>query len=338
MASRLPTYSGPPFGESFSSNRLRQRADVLEVPAPSTQAPQQDVAHAVSDSVLLWVFRRFPARSSIFKQSTGRAEAEYEIKGQCGFYWYLGESADMFKDKDVLDLGSGFGASGVRFIEYGSRSVTGLEVAEDKVQHAMAFAKERGVADRVRFVLGTGENMPLPNNSFDLITLDDVLEHVVSPSVVLNECWRVLRPGGRVAIVFPPYYDILGGSHLSGYATRFPGLNLLFTTRALRSAVLKDLDERKIEYGPFFREVSTDKLWNLNGLTIREFQSIVKNSQFYVEQMHYMGHLQFRRDYKNPKASSNPVWRVAYVLAQASAQIPFIQEALCSRVCAVLRK
>jgi SAM-dependent methyltransferase len=268
----------------------------------------------------------------------GRAETEYEIKGQCEFYWYFRESSDMFRDKDVLDLGSGFGASAVRFIEYGSRSVTGIEVTDDKVLYAAAFAKDRGVAHRVRFVVGTGEDIPLANNSFDLVTLDEVLEHVVSPTRVLEECWRVLRPGGRVAIVFPPYYDLLGGSHLSGYATRFPGLNLLFTTRALRSAVLKNLKEREIDYSPFFREVPTDKLWNLNGLTVRGFHRIVKNSRFNIEKMWYMGHLQHRRAHKNPKGSSRPLWRVAYMLAQATAQIPVIQEAVCSRVCALLRK
>jgi SAM-dependent methyltransferase len=268
----------------------------------------------------------------------GRAEAEYEIKGQRDFSWHFGETTDMFKDKDVLDLGSGFGASAARFIEYGARFVTGLEVAEDKVQHATEFARDRGIADQARFVLGAGECIPLPNDSFDLITLDDVLEHVVSPTRTLNECWRVLRRGGKVAIVFPPYYDLLGGSHLSGYATSFPGLNLLFTTRALRSAVLKDLNEKGIDYAPFFRDVPTDKLWNLNGLTIRGFQQIVDRSPFHVESIRYMGHLQYRRDHKHPKASTSPLWRAAYILAQATAQIPLVREAFCSRVCVVLRK
>jgi SAM-dependent methyltransferase len=295
-------------------------------------------ARTVSDALLLWIFRLFPARSLIFKESAGRAEAEYEAKGQCEFYWYFGESAKMFRYKDVLDLGSGFGAGAVRFIEYGARSVTGLEVAEDKVHYAGAFARNRGVAQQVRFLLGAGEDMPLANNSFDLVTLDDVLEHVISPTRVLDECWRVLRPGGRVAIVFPPYYDVLDGSHLSGRATTFPGLNLLFTTESLRSAVRKNLEGRGIDYGPFVREVPTDKLWNLNGLTIRGFRKIVKQSKFSSAQIHYMGHLQHRRYYKNPAASSNPIWRAAYVIAQAGAQIPIIQEALCSRVCALLRK
>jgi 2-polyprenyl-3-methyl-5-hydroxy-6-metoxy-1,4-benzoquinol methylase len=131
--------------------------------------------------------------------------------------------------------------------------------------------KKHGVADRVGFVLGSGEDIPLPRGNFDLVTLDDVLEHVISPKLVLDECWRVLRPGGRAAIVFPPYYDVLDGSHLSGRATKFPGLNLLFTAQVLRSAAQGTLKDQEIDFEPFFREVTTDKLWNQNGLTIKEF-------------------------------------------------------------------
>jgi SAM-dependent methyltransferase len=187
-------------------------------------------------------------------------------------------------------------------------------------------------------VLGSGEDIRLPRDKFDLVTLDDVLEHVISPKLVLDECWRVLRPGGRAAIVFPPYYDLLDGSHLSGRATKFPGLNLLFTTQALRSAVERHLTDQEIDFEPFFREVATDKLWNLNGLTIKGFRGIVNDSAFELEKIHYMGHLQHRRHHRNAAASSNPIWRMAYVLAQVGAQTPIVQEAVCSRVCAVLRK
>jgi hypothetical protein len=56
-----------------------------------------------------------------------------------------------------------------------------------------------------------------------------------------KETFRVLRAGGVLACVFPGYYSFFGGSHLEGYATSIPGLNLVFT-QALRSAARKYID------------------------------------------------------------------------------------------------
>jgi SAM-dependent methyltransferase len=46
-------------------------------------------------------------------------------------------------------------------------------------------------------------NMSFPDNSFDLIVSNDVLEHVPSPEKALQECVRVLRPGGTMLVTIP---------------------------------------------------------------------------------------------------------------------------------------
>ncbi|HSU72818.1 MAG TPA: class I SAM-dependent methyltransferase [Candidatus Binatia bacterium] len=50
---------------------------------------------------------------------------------------------------------------------------------------------------------GILENYKFPPNSFDLITLMDVLEHTGDPKAVLKECNRILKPGGVIAINVP---------------------------------------------------------------------------------------------------------------------------------------
>ena len=164
----------------------------------------------------------------------------------------------------------------------------------------------------------------------------DVMEHVVNPPQVLAECHRVLRPGGRLALVFPPYYDMTQGSHLHGYATRLPGLNALFSTRALRRATKRHVVERGVEFDHYFRDVPSDKLWNQNGLTARRFRAIVARSAFEAEWVYYMGHLQYRRLERSGSLFGR-AGRV-YRAAQIAAQIPGVQELVCSRVVAVLRK
>src|SRR5437660_6508317 len=147
-----------------------------------------------SDRLLIWLFRRFPPRPEavIFKESPGRSAEEYELEADRPYHNWFGMSAyELFGDRAVLDLGSGFGGSTVRYLEYGARSVVGLEVDDDRVQHGTRFAIERGVAERVSFVRGLGEQIPCSDETLDLVVMYDVLEHVISPQGVLAASYRV---------------------------------------------------------------------------------------------------------------------------------------------------
>lgn len=51
-------------------------------------------------------------------------------------------------------------------------------------------------------------NIPLPDNSFDIVILGEILEHVPEPQKVLTEARRLLRPGGTVLATVPFMYPI----------------------------------------------------------------------------------------------------------------------------------
>lgn len=289
----------------------------------------------VLDRLLLAVFRAFPPRETIFKDPTTRPLEEYEDERRFGFHLFFGEGEEMWHGRDVLDLGSGFGGRPIAYLERGAKTVTGVEVSEEMLEHARRFAASRGERD-VTFRLGRGERIPSEDASFDLVVMNDVMEHVVSPADVLAECWRVLRPGGRLALVFPPYYDITAGSHLHGYATTFPGLNLVFSTRQLKSATSALLAERGVDTERFLREVPSDKLWNQNGLTVRGFKRLVRSSRFEPELMRFLGHADHR--ISGHRGFGAALRLPLFLLAELPAQFPLLQEAFCLRVCALLRK
>lgn len=287
----------------------------------------------LTDRILLPFFRWFPPRETIFIPAEGRAESEYLSEGEWPFHWWFGK-ADLFHGRRVLDLGCGYGGRPVRFLEHGAASVVGVEISEQIVGFCRDFAQRRQVERRVTFRVGTGEQIPAADREFDLVTMNDVLEHVVSPGDVLRECFRVLEPGGRLAIVFPPYYALRGGSHLHGYATWIPGLNLVFPTRALRSAVVKRLEEQRIDYRPYFREEPTDKLWNMNGLTAHSFERHIDAVGFRRELMRYTSHFEFRRQKGTMPGWATPV----YWSFRALANTPLLREVLCERVVALLQR
>jgi 2-polyprenyl-3-methyl-5-hydroxy-6-metoxy-1,4-benzoquinol methylase len=52
---------------------------------------------------------------------------------------------------------------------------------------------------------GTLQNIAFPSKSFDVVTLMDVIEHVPEPSDLMQEIYRILRPGGIVFVVTPNF-------------------------------------------------------------------------------------------------------------------------------------
>lgn len=293
---------------------------------------------AALETVCLRLFRAFPPRTSdvIFKETARRADSEYAAEGTWPFFRYFRSTSGLFEDQDVLDVGSGFGGRTVRYLEYGASSVTGLEVEDAKVAAGRSFARQLGATPKARFELGFGERLPFEDAKFGLVTLLDTLEHVVAPDLVLLECYRVLRLGGRLAVVFPPYYSFTSGSHLHGYATRLPGLNLLFPTSVLRSAVHRRLIEQRVDYATFLRDIPTDKLPNQNGLTIGTFRRLVERTEFQVEYLENRAYLEF--DTPDRRRQAKPARRVVFAAARLLARAPLLEEVACSRVCALLRR
>jgi len=55
----------------------------------------------------------------------------------------------------------------------------------------------------VPVIVGTLEKANLPDNFFDVVTMNHVIEHVHDPIRLLRECWRILKPRGKLVVVTP---------------------------------------------------------------------------------------------------------------------------------------
>jgi 2-polyprenyl-3-methyl-5-hydroxy-6-metoxy-1,4-benzoquinol methylase len=101
------------------------------------------------------------------------------------------------KDKRVLDVGCAGGAF-VKAAQDAGFTAMGIEPSSWMCEFGK---KEYGLDLRA----GILEDYKLPSESFDIITLWDVLEHVYTPIEVLSDCQRLLKPGGYLIINYPDY-------------------------------------------------------------------------------------------------------------------------------------
>jgi|GEM_PF-733497 len=258
-----------------------------------------------------------------------RGLIEYEDEVNGGFFRWIGRSAHLLSGKDVLDLGSGYGGRAVRYSELGARSVIGIDIKFQAVRKAVELSRFKQ-SNNSRFVQSAGEHMPFADESFDIITAYDVFEHVEDPEKCLQECKRVLRKGGQLLLVFPPYFHPLG-THLEGYVSNFPYLNLLFSTRVLVSAADEILKERNEKLSFVLRP--KDKLYGMNGLTIRAFKQMVLRTGFAPERFECRPLFEpYNRKYKRFKM------KYYYWFIKLLPELPVLNELFTGRVVCCLVK
>jgi SAM-dependent methyltransferase len=105
----------------------------------------------------------------------------------------------------VLDVGSGAGGFVAGCLQLGYRA---FGVEPDRIGAGARLTSIQIAARRVSsnvFLSALGEALPFPDRVFDLVTLNQVVEHVPDQLDVLREAGRVLRPGGALYVACPNY-------------------------------------------------------------------------------------------------------------------------------------
>lgn len=121
------------------------------------------------------------------------------VLSQVAQFWLIPPGAK------ILDVGSGAGGFVVGCRQLGYRA---FGVEPDRIGAGARLTSIQIAARRVLsnvFTSAVGEALPFPDDAFDLVTLNQVVEHVPDQLAVLREAVRVLRPGGALYVACPNY-------------------------------------------------------------------------------------------------------------------------------------
>jgi SAM-dependent methyltransferase len=189
------------------------------------------------------------------------------------------------KDKRVLDFGCGDGAITPCYADIGAAEVIGADIDGNVIKRAIDM---RGT-ERIKFVKSTRVEIPIQDQSIDVIVAVDVFEHVSNPREIVKEFYRILAIGGRAII------RTLGWRHPFAHhrwsVMPVPWSHIVFPERQFMHAckrvylakwyklTLYDVDEqgRKILNKYDAEKRNRDFL---NQFLIRDFETILRESPF----------------------------------------------------------
>ena len=196
-------------------------------------------------------------------------------------YQYEGAKGDLeqmrkfvqVNDKDILDLGCGYGGSSSYLANSGLR-VTSVDIQQydkDFLRDAIKFANKKKA--KAKFCQADAHYLPFKTGTFDIIKLDSVLEHLTEPELALSECRRVLKSGGLLFISFPLFYSPYGG-HIDDYI-RFPWAHVL-----PQSWVCWLINKCRTRSGLVTTDYTERLYLSLNKMTLTKYKKIIDHLNF----------------------------------------------------------
>lgn len=113
--------------------------------------------------------------------------------------WAGVKDADK-KPQNIIDVGCGIGGSTLYLAQKFGAKATGISLSPVQVSRATARAKLAGLEERVQFQVANALEMPFADHSFDLVWSLESGEHMPDKTKFLQECYRVLQPGGKLIL------------------------------------------------------------------------------------------------------------------------------------------
>ncbi|KIX14616.1 class I SAM-dependent methyltransferase [Dethiosulfatarculus sandiegensis] len=124
------------------------------------------------------------------------------------WFWQRDSSPDLIarypnldlKGKDVLDIGCGIGGRTCYLGGQGARHVVGCDINSREIETTENLKRELApeLKDKVVFSCNQTEQIGLGKIKFDLVLIIDAMEYIKEPSLMPEQAYRLLKPGGKL--------------------------------------------------------------------------------------------------------------------------------------------
>ena len=219
----------------------------------------------------------------------------------------------------VCEIGCAEGGVLAAFVEDGAKDALGTDIATDRLETGKAINKEIGISFEFSEHNILSDNIDSRYISkYDLVILRDVLEHLEDTKSALSAIKRILKPGGRLYVTFPPYYSPYGGHQHTLVSTigKLPFLHFLPTK----------IFYKLIKNG---RKADVAEVMRLKQirLTPRKFYRICKELglSIIMEQYYFIRPV-YKMKFRLPIVSSNAVRFLPFVKSVLSTEAGFVLE------------
>jgi len=103
--------------------------------------------------------------------------------------------------KNVLDIGCGCGGAAIHLIKkHDVKSVLGIDTESLVIKRAEELAVKYGISDHVHFLCVKPGHLDIPDESIDLVFSKEVFLHIPNKYDLIKDIYRILKPGGFVAV------------------------------------------------------------------------------------------------------------------------------------------
>jgi 2-polyprenyl-3-methyl-5-hydroxy-6-metoxy-1,4-benzoquinol methylase len=198
---------------------------------------------------------------------------------------FIEKTKPLGPNNTIFEVGTAEGGVLLPFIQKGCKCV-GVDLAPERIDFANEFLANEVAAGKVELLCQNIYEDAFLNrfrNSFDIIILKDVIEHVPEQQKFITYLKNFLKPGGQIFFGFPPWYMPFGGHQQvcrTKWASVLPYYHIL--PRFLYKGILKLAGEHEVVIKELMEIKDTQ-------ITIERFERIVKKSGLGVlRKEHYL--------------------------------------------------